>query len=139
MPLAAGLSSSTVMGLNFSTNVHAAQTKERMKAKSERTDSQAIKHVAMTFAACTPLFFALGETGRQQILLLLTQSGEMNVNQLAERLPLSRPTISHHLKILRQAGLVAIRQAGVENYYAITADAALDLLKRFVAEVEASC
>ena len=102
-------------------------------------DMQGVNQVALTFAACTPLFFALGETGRQQILLLLTQSEELNVNQLAERLPLSRPAISHHLKILRQAGLVAVRQAGVENYYAITADDALDLLKRFVAEVEASC
>lgn len=98
-----------------------------------------LQQVAKTFAECTPLFFALGETARQQILLLLTESTELNVNQLTEKLPLSRPAISHHLKILRQAGLVKVRQAGVENYYALTADAALILLKRFIAEIEASC
>ena len=108
-------------------------------AGNRATGVSSIEEVARTFSACTPLFFALGETARQQILLLLTQSDELNVNQLAERLPLSRPAISHHLKILRQAGLVAVRQAGVENYYSLTADDALDLLKRFVAEVEASC
>ncbi|MDD4886473.1 MAG: metalloregulator ArsR/SmtB family transcription factor [Thiomonas sp.] len=100
---------------------------------------QLLNQIAQTFSACTPLFFALGEMGRQQILLLLTQDAELNVKQLAQRLPLSRPAISHHLKILRQAGLVTVRQAGVENYYALSADNALRLLKQFVAEIEASC
>lgn len=93
--------------------------------------------LAQTFADCTPLFFALGERPRQQILLLLTESAELNVSQLAERLPLSRPAISHHLKILRQAGLVEVRQQGTENYHSLTADAAIALLEKFVAEVKA--
>lgn len=103
------------------------------------TDPAYIHRMTRTFSECTPLFFALGEPARQQILLLLTQMGELNVTQLADRLPLSRPAISHHLKILRHAGLVSLRQAGVENYYALTADEALELLKRFVAGVEAAC
>jgi len=49
---------------------------------------------------------------------------------------LSRPAISHHLRVLRQAGLVRIRRRGTENYYSLTIDAALALLKRFVFEVE---
>lgn len=103
------------------------------------TDTSCIDQMARTFSECTPLFFALGETARQQILLLLTQAEELNVTQLAQRLPLSRPAISHHLKILKQANLVSVRQAGVENFYALTADDALELLKRFVAEVESAC
>jgi ArsR family transcriptional regulator len=93
-------------------------------------------HVAATMARCTPLFFALGEPARQQILVLLTEHDELNVNQLTERLPLSRPAISHHLKILRQAGLVGVRQAGVENYHFLTIEPAIDLLERFVVEVK---
>ncbi|MEW6705567.1 MAG: helix-turn-helix domain-containing protein [Pseudomonadota bacterium] len=96
-----------------------------------------IAQVATTFAACTPLFFAMGETARQQILLLLTEHETLNVGQLAERLPLSRPAISHHLKILRQAGLVDVRSAGVENWYFLTIDNAIALLEKFVAEVKA--
>lgn len=90
--------------------------------------------VAKTMALCTPLFFALGEPARQQILVLLTEYEELNVNQLTERLPLSRPAISHHLKILRQAGLVGVRQAGVENFHCLTIEPAIALLAQFVAE-----
>lgn len=96
-----------------------------------------VEQVAHTFAECTPLFFALGERPRQQILLLLVENETLNVNQFAERLPLSRPAISHHLKILRQAGLVDLQQAGTENRYFLTVDTAIDLLERFVVEVKA--
>lgn len=96
-----------------------------------------VEQVARTFAACTPLFFALGERPRQQILLLLTENETLNVGQFAERLPLSRPAISHHLKILRQAGLVDLQQAGTENRYFLTVDAAIELLEKFVVEVKA--
>lgn len=96
-----------------------------------------VDQVARTFAACTPLFFAMGETPRQQILLLLTENETLNVGQLAERLPLSRPAISHHLKVLRQAGLVDVQSFGTENRYRLTVDAAIELLERFVAEVKA--
>lgn len=99
--------------------------------------STPLDQLAQTFASCKPLFFALGETPRQQILLLLTEHEEMNVGQLAERLPLSRPAISHHLKILRQAGLVEVRQQGTENHHSLSADAAIELLERFIAEVKA--
>jgi ArsR family transcriptional regulator, arsenate/arsenite/antimonite-responsive transcriptional repressor len=91
--------------------------------------------VARTMADCTPLFFALGEPARQQILVLLTEHEELNVNQLTERLPLSRPAISHHLKVLRQAGLVSVRQAGVEHFHQLSIEPAVALLARFVAEV----
>jgi ArsR family transcriptional regulator, arsenate/arsenite/antimonite-responsive transcriptional repressor len=96
-----------------------------------------LKHLAQTFADCKPLFFALAEVPRQQILLLLTEHHEMNVGQLAERLPLSRPAISHHLKILRQAGLVEVRQQGTENFHFLTAGPALELVERWVHEMRA--
>lgn len=100
--------------------------------------SRNLEQLAVTFAECKPLFFALGEVPRQQILLLLAEHAEMNVGQLAERLPLSRPAISHHLKILRQAGLLEVRQQGTENFHRLSAHAALDLLERFVVELRTS-
>jgi DNA-binding transcriptional ArsR family regulator len=95
----------------------------------------AADRAAVTFAECTPLFFAFGELPRQQILLLLTQHEELNVGQLAERLPLSRPAISHHLKILRRAGLVEVRQVGTETRCSLRLDAAVGLLERFVRQI----
>jgi ArsR family transcriptional regulator, arsenate/arsenite/antimonite-responsive transcriptional repressor len=94
------------------------------------------KQVGRTFARCKPLFFALGDETRQRIIVLLEKSERLNVTQLAKLLPLSRPAISHHLGVLRQAGLVRVRRKGTENYYVLTIDAALALLKQFVFEVE---
>lgn len=44
----------------------------------------------------------------------------MNVKEITEQTSLSRPAISHHLKILKEAGLVGIRQEGTSNYYYLT-------------------
>lgn len=96
-----------------------------------------LEQLAQTFADCKPLFFAMAEMPRQQILLLLTEHHEMNVGQLADRLPLSRPAISHHLKILRQAGLVEVRQQGTENFHFLTAGPALELIERWTEELRA--
>jgi ArsR family transcriptional regulator, arsenate/arsenite/antimonite-responsive transcriptional repressor len=85
---------------------------------------------------CKPLFFALGDGTRQQIILLLENIDECNVTKLAEKLPLSRPAVSHHLRVLRQAGLVKVERRGTENHYHLTIDDALGLLKRFMYEVE---
>lgn len=94
------------------------------------------KQVARTFNQCRPLFFAMGDEMRQRIILLLEKVEAYNVTQLAERLPLSRPAISHHLKVLRQAGLIGVRRKGTENHYFLTIEEALKLLKRFAYEVE---
>jgi ArsR family transcriptional regulator, arsenate/arsenite/antimonite-responsive transcriptional repressor len=96
----------------------------------------AVDQITATFADCTSLFFALGDVTRQQIIVQLAQNEELNVTQMTERLPLSRPAVSHHLKVLRQAGLIGVRRSGTEHFYALTIDDALTLLKRFVHEVE---
>lgn len=98
--------------------------------------SVSIKRIARTFARCKPLFFALGDGTRQQIILLLEKTDAANVKELTAQLPLSRPAVSHHLQVLRQAGLVRIRRQGTENYYSLTIESALALLKRFIDEVE---
>ena len=107
-----------------------------MPSKNVPSKKVPIKKLAVTFADCKPLFFAMGETARQDIIMQLAQVEELNVSQLAERITLSRPAISHHLKILRQAGLIGLRRKGTENFYSLTIDTALGLLTRFVDEVE---
>lgn len=99
--------------------------------------SSALEDLARVFAECKPLFFAMAETPRQQILLLLTEHQEMNVGQIAERLPLSRPAISHHLKILRQSGLVEVRQQGTENFHFLTPGPAIETMARFLLGLKA--
>ena len=92
--------------------------------------------LAQGFGECTELFFALGEMPRQQILMLLTEAQYLNVGQIADLLPLSRPAISHHLKILRQAGLVSTEKRGTENLYRLTVGDGVETLKRFLRQLE---
>jgi ArsR family transcriptional regulator len=66
------------------------------------------------------LFKALGDPNRLEILrLIAAQSGPTCVCDIVERFDLAQPTISHHLKLLREAGLLSQSRIGVWSFYAI--------------------
>jgi ArsR family transcriptional regulator len=66
------------------------------------------------------LFKALGDPTRLEILrLLAVQPGPTCVCDIVERFELAQPTISHHLKLLREAGLLTQSRIGVWSFYAI--------------------
>jgi DNA-binding transcriptional ArsR family regulator len=66
----------------------------------------------------TALFSALADPTRRQIFERL-RAGEMAVGEIARELPVSRPAVSQHLKVLKQSGLVADRPAGTRRVYHI--------------------
>jgi DNA-binding transcriptional ArsR family regulator len=76
-------------------------------------------------AASVRLFKALGDESRLRILRLLA-SGDLYLTEIADRMGLSKPTISHHLAQLRAAGLVTITQAGALTYYSLRRDRVAD-------------
>ena len=59
---------------------------------------------------------ALGDPTRREIFERLSQ-GPLAVGQLARELPVSRPAVSQHLKVLKEAGLVFDRAAGTRRVY----------------------
>ena len=59
---------------------------------------------------------ALGNPYRRQIVQLLT-SRPRSVQEIADRLPISRPAVSRHLRILGRAGLVSDEQLGTRRLY----------------------
>ena len=63
-------------------------------------------------------YAALAEPHRRQILDLL-RDGERPVGDLVDRLRLSQPGVSKHLKVLREAGLVGVRSDGRRRLYAL--------------------
>lgn len=72
------------------------------------------------FIECQELLIALGDENRQNILLALADKscqGGVRVGEIKKRVNLSRPAVSHHLKILREANLVTVRQVGTMNFY----------------------
>ena len=77
------------------------------------------------------LFKALGDETRLEILGLLAAGGaELCVCDIEGHFELSQATISHHLKVLRDAGLVASERRGTWMFYSLARDT-LDLLAEF--------
>ncbi len=74
------------------------------------------------YKECMPLFIAYGDEVRLNIISLLyaNRPNGLNVNEITSRTDLSRPAISHHLKILKEAGIIQIRHIGTSNFYYLT-------------------
>ena len=68
----------------------------------------------------------LAEPSRRQILDVL-RGGEQSVNALVTRVGLSQPSISKHLKVLRDAGLVEVRPDGQRRLYRLRAEPLMEL------------
>jgi DNA-binding transcriptional ArsR family regulator len=62
-------------------------------------------------------FTALGDEHRQRILLTFERGERLNVGQIVEVSTLSRSAVSHHLKLLREAGVLQSEKIGKEVHY----------------------
>jgi ArsR family transcriptional regulator len=81
------------------------------------------------------VYRALGDTTRLEIFrLIAAQTTPLCVCDIVDRFDLRQPTISHHLKVLRDAGLVTVARRGVWAYYAAN-PAGLALLRGASAEL----
>lgn len=69
------------------------------------------------FEQVLPLFNALGDETRQQLIRHLGHGTQLSVGELTQLTKLSRPAVSHHLKILRDAELVMEFKEGTKRYY----------------------
>lgn len=70
----------------------------------------------------TKVFKALGDPRRARIVEMLA-GGELCACDILERFALSQPTLSHHMKLLCESGLVRGREAGKWTYYSLNAEA----------------
>jgi DNA-binding transcriptional ArsR family regulator len=84
-------------------------------------------------ATTTDAFNAVGDVRRREILDLLAQ-GECSVNELVARLDVAQPVVSKHLRVLREVGLVEVRDEGRQRIYRLDAEplrAVYDWVKDF--------
>jgi len=82
-------------------------------------------------------FTALGDEHRQRMLLTFERGERLNVGQIAEVSTLSRPTVSHHLKVLRESGVLSSEKVGKEVFYWINKpflEQSLSAVLRFIRE-----
>lgn len=78
-------------------------------------------------------FDALGDSNRRAIVELL-RNGDRSVQQLADALPISRPAVSRHLRLLKDAGLVADRAEGTRRLYRLH-DEGIAAVQRYLEQV----
>jgi len=83
----------------------------------DRADDLADDTADHTAKDLAELFRLLADETRLRILLLLHRRRELNVRTLCQVLEQSQPAVSHHLALLRIAGLIDRRRDGKHNYY----------------------
>jgi DNA-binding transcriptional ArsR family regulator len=86
----------------------------------------------VTAAARDP-FEALGDPNRRAIVELLAAGGR-SVGEVADGLPISRPAVSRHLRLLKEAGLVAEEPQGTRRIYRLH-DEGVEAVEAFLAQV----
>lgn len=79
-----------------------------------------VQLLAENFASCRNMLTAIGDETRMHIILEMMKIGKcsgVRVGEITEKTNLSRPAVSHHLQIMKNAGLVKVRKEGTKNYY----------------------
>ena len=97
--------------LDMSTNLIEPETVARGSAIPEISDQLE--------RDLTQIFKLLSDETRLRILMYLIREGELHVTALCERLQQSQPAVSHHLALLRVAGLIEPRRDGKHNFYSV--------------------
>lgn len=84
-----------------------------------------IVQLSHEFKSCRPILLALGDETRQHLILemmAMEHCGGVRVGAITEKTNLSRPAVSHHLQILKNAGIIKVRREGTRNFYYFDAD-----------------
>lgn len=82
--------------------------------------NEEIESLAKDFEKCRKILHALGDENRQHMILEMLKLGSctgVRVNDIAEKTHLSRTAVSHHLQILKEAGVIKMRREATKNYY----------------------
>jgi len=100
-------------------------------------ESRAVTDKVLThFRECIPIFQAMLDPYRQDIVVMLCEHGALTVKQITDRTTLSRSAISHHLQVLKAIGLASSDKRGTEQYYTVHLTEATHLLKNLVTSLE---
>lgn len=98
-----------------------------------------INHAMQLMKNCIPIFTVLSDENRHLILKLLLENGAMRVNDITENLHLSRPAVSHHLKIMLSANAVSVEQIGKERFYSLAMKDEIEKMGELVALMKKYC
>ena len=104
-----------------------------------------LKHIKLlsdccqTPEECSDFFNVLSDKTRQDIIMIFSTKKEVGVTEIAENFALSRPTISHHLNLMRRAKFLNSRKEGKEIYYSLNKEFVINLLESIVKNLRTCC
>lgn len=99
-------------------------------------DAKELARIRSLFAQNRPLFSALGNEERQDLMLIMLEGNDLSVGELARRTDLSRPTVSHHLKILKEADIVTPHKQGNKTIYCMRPGRYLSSVSELIEEAK---
>jgi len=94
-------------------------------------------------AAVNPVLFAkaLADETRQKVMSICCCNW-LSVNEIVDKTRVTQPTVSHHLAVLREAGLVSVREQGKQSFYTLNQDRVVSccgkLMLKFAPQQEAT-
>lgn len=109
--------------------------KERVSIMSVSQLSKVQNEALDNFVENFDIINALADRNRQKIIVLLFGNLESNlesgmtVTAITNNMSITQPAVSHHLKILRDSGIVAYRKDGLQSYYYLTLQEPLEKLE----------
>ena len=101
-------------------------------------DKEELKRIHKIFKSCGPLFIALGDEYRQKLILDIADAGTegINVTNLSAKSKLSRPAISHHLKVLKDCGAIVPLKVGTQIFYQLNLSENLNNLSELISSIQ---
>ena len=94
-----------------------------------------LRAIPREWQAMSKAFTAMGDEHRQRILLTFEKGDRLNVGQIVEVSTLSRSAVSHHLRFMRESGVLNSEKVGKEVYYWVNAEfleQSLEAVLRFI-------
>lgn len=100
-----------------------------------RNDAKDLKTLLENYSN---FFVAMGDEIRRGLFLAMIESGEkgMNVQELTSTTSLSRPAISHHIKVLKDCGMIKARKEGTKNFYYVDIEDEVGKIHMFMNKVD---
>jgi DNA-binding transcriptional ArsR family regulator len=88
---------------------------------------------------CSDFFQVLSDKTRQDIIMIFSAKKEIGVTEIAANFALSRPTISHHLNLMRRAKFLNSHKKGKEVYYSLNKNFVIKLLESILKSLRNCC
>lgn len=88
---------------------------------------------------CLELMRAMADETRQEIISIFITQKELCVNEIASKFTLSRPTISHHLNLMKRVRLLKSRKEGKVVYYSFNKDHVVNMMTGVLEDIKKMC